>query len=82
VEESFVLSVPYRNTVLEFPAVLRVFARTHKIALMIDELEVLFEPDEERNYRAVLSPEDAAKGKINVELLKAIAVTLEEAFKD
>ncbi len=42
----------------------------------INGSEVTYEPDEERNYRAIVDPEKLGGGQINVDLLKAIA----EAF--
>lgn len=82
VQESFVLTVTYREKELDLPAVLHVFPHTHKIAVLAGQQEILFEPDEERNYRAVLSPEEAAQVNLDRNLLKAIAEALEAAFKD
>ena len=79
--ESFLLSVKYKNEVKQFESELRVFGYTHKIAVNVNGTEVIFEPDEERNYRAVL-PENADDQKPpDIELLKAIAGELEAAFK-
>jgi hypothetical protein len=78
--ETFVLTVPYKNEDRDFEAELRVYGYTHKIAIVIDGLEVLFEPDEEKNYRAVL-PDATGKEKLPAELLRAIAGELESAFK-
>ena len=39
--------------------------------------DVLFKPDEEGNYRAVINPEQAEESKIDVELLKAITEAIE-----
>jgi len=48
---------------------------------VVDEVEVLFEPDEEKNYRATL-PDATGKEKIpGIELLRAISKELELAFK-
>ena len=79
--EKFVLTTRYKNQDRDFDAELRLFGYTHKIAIVIDEIEILFEPDEERNYRAVL-PDGTGREKIpDIELLQAIAKELELAFK-
>ncbi len=44
-------------------------------------MEVLFEPDEERNYRAVIDPEQVERSRIDVEVLKAIAEAIEVITK-
>lgn len=79
--EEFILNVDYRNKTREFKAELRMMGYTHKIMVLVDDQEIIFEPDEERNYRAVL-PENADDQKPpDIELLKAIAAELEAAFK-
>jgi hypothetical protein len=79
--EKFILSVPYKNQDRHFDAELRLFGYTHKIAIVIDGVEILFEPDEERNYRAVV-PDGIGREKTpDIELLEAIAKELELAFK-
>ena len=50
-----------------------------KIVLFIDDIAVVFEPDEERNFRAVVPPEDM--NRIDAELLKRIAAELEINLK-
>jgi len=79
--ESFLLSVKYKNEVKQFESELRVFGYTHKIAVNVNGTEIIFEPDEERNYRAVLHELDINKHKIDLELLKKIASELETNLK-
>jgi hypothetical protein len=55
---------------------------TYKIKVEVNGQEVLFEPDEERNYRAIGNPEKLASGKIDVELIKAIGGAIEAILKD
>lgn len=78
--EKFSLQIHYKNKDLELPAELRVTGYTHKIAVSIGDVEVIFEPDEERNYRAVLP--DAANTNRNIEplLLETIAKELESGL--
>ena len=79
--EKFVLTARYKNQDKDFEAELRIFGYTHKIAIMVDEVEVLFEPDEEKNYRATLSDASGKEKLPDVELLRAISKELELAFK-
>ena len=79
--ESFTLNVYYKGGEKIFDAELRVMGYTHKIAVNINDVEVLFEPDEERNYRAVVSDIDINKNRIDIELIKLIAAELEANLK-
>ena len=79
--ESFTLNVYYKGEEKIFDAELRVMGYTHKIAVNINDVEVLFEPDEERNYRAVVSDADINKNRIDIELIKLIAAELEANLK-
>jgi len=58
-------------------------AYSYRIAVDVFGNIVLFEPDEEGNFRAVLSPDDLLEGKmIDREWLEAIANQLMQIFKD
>lgn len=76
--ESFTLVVNYKGKEYQLDSELRVYGYTHKIAINIEREEILFEPDEERNYRAVI-PEES-KIKIDIGLIQAIAKELEATF--
>lgn len=72
-EESFEIIVTYNGEQLIFPAQLKVFGYTHRIQVNVEGQEVMFELDEEQNYRAVINSENIKPGKnINVELLRSI----------
>jgi hypothetical protein len=75
--ESFTLTVHYKGEEKHFDSELRVMGYTHKIAVDIESTEILFEPDEERNYRAVISEADMNKKRIDTELIRLIAAELE-----
>ncbi len=75
--EAFTLVIFYKGEQKNLDAELRVIGYTHKIAININDIEVLFEPDEERNYRAVLSDADMNKKRIDVDLIRLIAAELE-----
>src|SRR5215210_9211350 len=73
-EDTFDIPVTYKGKDLTFPSTLLVFGYTYKISVEVNGTEVLYEPDEERNYRAVIDPEKMEGMKrIDKELLKAIA---------
>ncbi|GEO04600.1 hypothetical protein AAE02nite_22640 [Adhaeribacter aerolatus] len=79
-----VLEIPvtYRGEELVFPAQVLMTGYTHKIQVDIDGQFIMFEPDEERNYRAVLDQAQLEKGaRIDIELLQAIARVLESVVK-
>lgn len=75
--ESFLLTVQYKNEEKQFESELRVFGYTHKIAVNVNGIEIIFEPDEERNYRAVLTEPDLKNSKLDPQLIKTIAEELE-----
>ncbi len=79
--EPFELPVTYKDKELLFPARLLILGYTHKFQAQVNGVELLFEPDEERNYRAVVAPEQMESNKIDGELLKGIAATLEHIGK-
>ena len=76
-DEPFELPVTYKGKELLFPARLLMLGYTHTFQVDVHGQEVLFEPDEERKYRAVIDPEQVESSKIDVELLKAIADAIE-----
>jgi hypothetical protein len=78
-EEGFELPVLFNNMELSFPAKLLNYGYSYKLEVDIDGDKILFEPDEERNWRALTSAGDMpANKKINVDLLKAIALSIEK----
>ena len=81
-DEPFEIIVSYRGEELSFTAVLLKYGYTHKIQVLVNDQQVLFEPDEERNYRAVLNLADGKEpGKTDTALLQAIAETIESILK-
>jgi hypothetical protein len=79
--DEFELPVTYNGKELLFPAVLLPMGYTHKIKVTVDKTELLFEPDEEKNYRATLPDADRdAFNKLDTQLLRAICQTLDELF--
>ena len=81
-EGEFMLPVTFNGKEMEFPARLLNYGYTVKLEVTIEETKVQFEPDEERNWRALISYEDAqVNKKFDPNLLKAIAEVIEEITK-
>jgi hypothetical protein len=81
-DEGFELPVMYKGAELQFPARLIRFGYSYKIEVDVNGTSIAYEPDEERNWRALMEPEFAYGNKrISLELLQAIAVSLEAITK-
>jgi len=77
-DEGFLLPVTFLGEEYEFETGFQRYGYIHRIAVNINGVTVLFEPDEERNYRALITPEQMDRSKeLNVGLLQAIAGVLE-----
>jgi hypothetical protein len=75
------ITVPYKGEEKEIEVELRQVGYTHRFIALLDGVEVYFEPDEERQYRAIIPPEQAEQGhKIDPVLLQAISQTLHEVL--
>ena len=79
--ETFTITVSWKNQDRQFQAELRMFGYTYKIAVMVDDTEVIFEPDEERNFRAMVPPDTETRKTPATLLLEAIAEELETNLK-
>lgn len=82
-EEEFEIPVFYNNQQFHFTAkLLQMGSYTHKIQVNVNGTEVLFEPDEERSYRAYIDPTDK-KGleQAHIYLLKEIALAIESILR-
>ena len=77
-DEKFQLPVEYKGEELALDASLLVTGFTHKFIVEVFGQEVIFEPDEDRHYRAIIPYEDIGKSKIvDHGLLKEIASVLQ-----
>lgn len=84
--EDFKIPVLYNNQRLNFPAQLVRYAYSYKIEVDVEGTKIYFEPDEERNWRALVGYEEIEVNRslnrnLNQELLKAIATSIEEIVK-
>jgi hypothetical protein len=80
-DDVYEIPVQYKGEELLVPAHLMVTGYTHKFRVEVSGQEILFEPDEERNYRALLDTELCNSAKIDIDFLQAIAAGLEAALK-
>jgi len=80
--DEFQLPVTYNNETVYYTTVFLQYGYSYKLQVDIAGTPVFFEPDEERNWRAMLSYEDMlANKKLDAALLRAIAQSIEELFK-
>jgi hypothetical protein len=80
--EDFELPVAYKGKELLLIARLLQQGYTYKIEVEVGGIKLMFEKDDEGNWRALTDPEkDATYNNIDVELFKAIAVSLEAIFE-
>ncbi|MGN6294104.1 MAG: hypothetical protein ACTHMV_15260 [Chitinophagaceae bacterium] len=78
--DSFILELVYNNEPKQFEAEFHKMSRfTHRMVVNINGAQVYFEPDEERNYRAVLSENSSSVPDAG--LVKAVADKLHELFQ-
>ncbi len=81
-DDNFEIPVVFNHKELRFPCRLLQYGFTVKLEVTIEEAKVLFERDEERNWRALLSYEDIrANKKLDPGLLKEIAQAIEAFTK-
>lgn len=78
-EEPFELPVVYKGRELLLPARLVKTGYTYRIYVLAAEQEIIFEPDEERNFRAMV--ENGTGGNVPAELLQVIVEALEQNFR-
>jgi hypothetical protein len=81
-DNEFTIEVAIRNEQLSFVARLDTIGFIHKIHIMVNGTEVVFEPDEERNYRAIVNAHSANHlSQKDKETIQAIGEAL-TALKD
>lgn len=80
-EDSFKVVVTYKGKKEAFEAKLITYGYSYHFQVDIEGVTVLYEPDEERRYRARLDDEAIEKQfKPNVELVKLVGKKIEELF--
>jgi hypothetical protein len=79
-EDTFGVEVEHGGRKYTFEGRLATVGFTHRFYVLINGLEVTWEPDEERNYRAMLSAADQHKATaLDRELIKAVGDKIQEA---
>ncbi|MBX3254906.1 MAG: hypothetical protein KF862_12255 [Chitinophagaceae bacterium] len=76
--ESFELPVQFRDKIILLPAELKIWGYSHRILVTLEEQVIVFEPDEERNYRALIADGEKLPA---LEMIKAITESIESVFK-
>lgn len=77
-EEQFSLPVQYKGQDLHYDGRLVTYGYSYRIYIDVDGQEISFEPDEERNLRAV---GDTQKASLSIELVRAVAESLEKHLR-
>ncbi len=77
--EHFELPVHYKGKELMLPAELQVWGYGHLIQVSVNDQLITFEPDEERNYRALIN--DTGKTP-DMELIRSVANSIHSEFKE
>ena len=76
--EPFELPVEYKGEQLILNASLLVTGYTHKFNVDVNGQNIIFEPDDEGSYRAIIPYDDIPETKsVDIELLKEIAKEIE-----
>lgn len=82
-EDAFIITISHNGNTYAFETRIVWIGYQHKIEVNIDGSVVSFEPDEERNYRAIMHPEQIGISKlITPGLLEAIASHLQDSIKE
>ncbi len=81
-DEPFVLEVEHNGKPLAFETRLLRLGYTYKLSVMVDEIEIMFERDEEGGFRAIVPEgvDEKNKRTIDPSLLQAIAQTIQEGL--
>jgi len=81
-EDSYSIDVDFRGKDYSFEAILVAVGYIHKFRIVINGVEVTFEPDEERNYRAILNTSDQSSIKgVDIELIKAVGEKIQSILQ-
>lgn len=81
-EEAFDIDVVHKGKEFHFHARFLKYGYSYRIVVEVNGHEVIFEPDEERNFRARMEPHSGeSKPQIDLELVKLIGEELEQNLK-
>jgi hypothetical protein len=80
-DEVFELPVLYKNKKLVFAARFLRSGYSYKIEIDVSGQPILFEPDEERNWRAMINTDEMNYEKPDPELMHSIINSLDEHLR-
>jgi hypothetical protein len=81
-DDGFEIPVTYKGKDLSFTARLLTYGYSYKIEVDVNGTKVFFEPDEERNWRALIAYEEIEANKnMSKDLLESIALSIEEIVR-
>jgi len=81
-DDDLEVSVTYKDQELIFNAKFIQFGYSYKFEVDVNGVIVFFEPEEERNFRAIIDPSiDHGNHKIDKDLIQLIAETLVAMLK-
>ncbi|WP_127125055.1 hypothetical protein [Pseudoflavitalea rhizosphaerae] len=76
------IPVTWKGKELSFPARLQQTGYTHRILVDVDGVEIVLEPDEEKNYRAMLvDPDHPDAKRLDAGLIAAIVEVVESVVR-
>ena len=79
-DDGFIIEVVVNNVVYGFEALLVEVGYIHKVMVVINNINVIYEPDEERNYRAIITDKDIPLVRqSDIELIQAVGNAIELA---
>ncbi|SJZ39117.1 hypothetical protein [Sediminibacterium ginsengisoli] len=79
--EDFELPIWYNGLEMLLPATMHTTGFTNYFRITVNDVVIVFEADEERNYRAVVSPENMEQiHAVQPGILPVIAETLHDLF--
>jgi len=79
--EEFQIDVSIDNETKVFDAEFRKLGYGYKIAVWINDNEIIYEPDEERSFRAITVNQSLAENRKFMELVKLVGERLNELFE-
>jgi hypothetical protein len=79
--ELFTFNVDYKNEELELEGEFRQWGYNYQLIVFIGENELVFEPDEEHNLRAVIRESTNHSSPLSTALVKLVGEKLEEIFR-
>ncbi len=77
-DDAFELPVKYRNQELSYPGYFKRRGYSYRIEMQVDGLVIYFEPDEERNWRAIMDPSSNNHSLVPGDKIQAIIEALNQ----